>query len=76
MSFQEHPKLRTAPWFQAGYDVREVDAFLDEVAHCLTTGSAPPSIVDRRFAVRRFGGRYDMDDVDIFLDDLDARLRE
>lgn len=62
---------------RSGYDVRDVDAFLDRVIAGLR-GHAPQidpdDIVHIRFRVVRFGPGYDEGEVDVFLDQLAAAL--
>lgn len=71
----DRPTLRTTSWLQEGYDAAEVDAFLDALFHAIATESPLPSILDQRFTSRRFGGAtYDMTDVDVFLDEVQAQL--
>lgn len=62
---------------RAGYDVRDVDAFLERVIAGLRGSAAPVAaedIRDSRFRTVRFGPGYDMDEVDRFLDQLAAAL--
>lgn len=62
---------------RSGYDVRDVDAFLDRVVTGLR-GMAPQvtpeDIMQSRFRAVRFGPGYDEEEVDLFLDQLAAAL--
>lgn len=55
-----------------GYNIAEVDAFLDSVGAALRHGGAVPDIRNAVFS-SAYGG-YDEAEVDAFLDDLNAQL--
>ena len=68
--------------FRAGYDVADVDAFLDSLKSSLLQWEAGRSgailageVVQQRFAVTKFRNGYDQDQVDNFLDQATATLQ-
>lgn len=74
----------TPPSFRAvrfgeGYDVNEVDDFVDRVERALGSGDrslTPQQVLQQRFTPTRFGEGYAMDDVDAYLDEAVLRLRD
>ena len=59
--------------FRAGYDMAEVDVFLDRCEQALKTGDGSvnaESVLDMRFTPTRFREAYEMAEVDAFLDDV------
>lgn len=72
------PPRFTVGRFRSGYDIGEVDDFLDEVQRRL---SAAPSeelaiaIVEKRFSLTAMRPGYDMDQVDDYLDRVVAMIR-
>jgi len=62
-----------------GYDMEQVDAFLDAVRDTLLGVRQPPltadEIRDKRFATTRLRPGYDEQEVDAFLGEAEARLR-
>lgn len=70
-------RLRTTGW-REGYDIDEVDTFLDHVEARLT-GRPDVALADEILAVRftpvRIRTGYDVGDVDAVLDDLEHRAR-
>lgn len=61
----------TATRFGEGYDMQEVDDFLDRCDRALATGDGSvtaQSVRDMRFTPARFREAYRMDEVDDFLD--------
>lgn len=59
--------------FRAGYDVTEVDDFLDRCDQALSSGDGSvtaQSVLEMRFNPTQFQEGYDMDEVDAFLDDV------
>ena len=70
-------RLRVTRWAE-GYDVDEVDAFLDRVEPRLA-GRPDPALADEILAVRftpvRIRAGYDQKDVDDLLDVLERRAR-
>jgi DivIVA domain-containing protein len=69
--------------FREGYNLVEVDAFLDRVETQLRTGGSDRSIplltaqavIDQRFSATKFRAGYDQDEVDDFLDRIVTELR-
>jgi DivIVA domain-containing protein len=66
--------------FSEGYDIDQVDDFLDRCEHALATGDGSVTAADvagMRFATTRFKPGYAMEEVDDFLDSvLVPRFRE
>lgn len=75
--------------FREGYEMAEVDQFLDQIARTLgrlesgyTSDAdggrliAPNDILNKRFVPTKFRGGYDIDQVDDFLDKVQATLTE
>lgn len=60
----------TTTRFRDGYDVRDVDDFLDEVFTAISTGRPVPDIAGARFRPTRFRPGYEVAEVDAFLDEL------
>jgi len=62
-----------------GYDMEQVDAFLDAVQDTFLGVRQPPLTAEeiraKQFAVTRLRPGYDEEEVDAFLDDAEARLR-
>lgn len=59
--------------FRAGYDLTEVDAFLDRCDQALSSGDGSitaQSVLAMRFTPTKFREGYEMDEVDAFLDDV------
>ena len=57
--------------FGEGYDMQEVDDFIDRIEHALHTGDGSVTadqILQQRFTRTRFSEGYAMDDVDRYLD--------
>jgi len=57
--------------FGEGYDMQEVDDFIDRIEHALHTGDGSVTadqILQQRFTQTRFSEGYAMDDVDRYLD--------
>lgn len=68
--------------FRAGYEMSEVDAFLDSLQKSLLQWEAGRSgtilageVVHQRFSVTKFRNGYDQDQVDDFLDQATATLQ-
>ena len=68
------PQFRHTRGFAQGYATADVDAFVDEVFNALASGQPAPNIVSARFRVARGRRGYDMEEVDLFLDELTAGL--
>ncbi|WP_161958382.1 DivIVA domain-containing protein [Ornithinimicrobium cavernae] len=66
------PAFRTTGFLRQGYQVEDVDDFLDEVFDALAGGRPVPDIGGARFRNRR--GGYEVSEVDAFLDELAAEL--
>jgi DivIVA domain-containing protein len=62
-----------------GYDMKEVDAFLDAVRDTFLGVRQPPLTAEeiraKQFATTRLRLGYDEQEVDAFLEDVEARLR-
>src|SRR5215470_16221783 len=62
-----------------GYDMEQVDAFLDAVRDTFLGARHPPltaeEIRDKQFVTTRLRPGYDEEEVDAFLEDVEARLR-
>lgn len=59
--------------FRAGYDMSEVDDFLDRCDRALASGDGSvtaESVLAMRFTSTQFREGYDMDEVDVFLDEV------
>ena len=69
------PQFTPIRW-REGYAVADVDDFLDQVFHALSTGHPVPDVDGARFRPTRFGEGYDMEEVDDFLDELAAGLSD
>lgn len=83
-------KVFSTSRYREGYDIDEVDSFLDALAanyrildgvpehgdHAMALDLTPQLIVDQRFKTARFAESYDMSDVDEFLDAIVADLHE
>jgi hypothetical protein len=72
------PQFPTAGLGRVGYDVGQVDAFVDELQRSLhhdPPTMAPYEVADQRFRVRRWGRRYSMHVVDDYLDQAQQALR-
>src|SRR5215469_18017478 len=67
--------MRCAP----GYDMEQVDAFLDAIRDTFSGVRQPPltaeDIRTKKFATTRLRPGYDQEEVDAFLDEAEARLR-
>lgn len=67
--------------FREGYDVVEVDDFLDSIVESLRVAQPqmladlPQAIMDKQFQAVQFKEGYDMSDVDDFLDELAEQVR-
>jgi DivIVA domain-containing protein len=67
---------------RAGYNLDEVDEFLDRVERQLLGGPGRPArpltaqdVIEQRFRATRFRAGYDQDEVDDFLDRIVTELR-
>lgn len=64
-------KRFSATRFREGYDVDDVDDFLDRAVQAVRRGDDLTSVVDDvRFRTVKFSEGYDMQEVDDFLDEL------
>jgi DivIVA domain-containing protein len=66
-------KRFTSVHLREGYDIHEVDAFLDALVEAATAGRPlAPLCAAAQFAAVRLREGYDMDEVDTFLDEVGA----
>lgn len=73
------PRFPTASWWQEGYSIPEVDAFVAELKAALRRDPptmAPYEVADQRFGVSRLQKGYRLRPVDDYLDAAQERLRE
>lgn len=82
MHSNELPKVKfSLTRFREGYELAEVDAFLDSLRDTLIQWESgrqgvilSAEVVEQRFAVTRFRNGYDQDQVDNFLDEATTTL--